>query len=343
MKKTSLTSSSVLSPISKPALTAIVAILIVFIGAIIYINYIYSRDGGQINSNGQINPGTAQGLDQGQGANNVSSTNPKTGTDYKNTTYTIDGKKVTLKNGVAESESVSAKIITRYFGNEVKGDFNGDGREDVAFILTQEKNDKSILYYVVTALSAGKLYIGSDGFLLGDRIAPQTTVLGKNNSIVINYAIRKSGESFDISPSIGKSVRLLLDTKTMQFGEVVQNFEGKADPVRMTLGMNKWNWISTTYNDGTVIKPRIENKFTLSFKVPNTFSATTDCNGVGGEYAVSGNNISFDKMMSTLMFCEGSQENDFSKSLSEVKSYHFTSKGELIFDLKFDSGVMVFK
>ena len=113
----------------------------------------------------------------------------------------------------------ASKIITRYFGNEIKHDFDGDGREDVAFLLTQETGGSGIFYYVVAALNTSKGYIGSEGFFLGDRIAPQTTEMGKGNSIVVNYAERAAGESFAIRPSVGKSVRLLLDLKTMQFNE----------------------------------------------------------------------------------------------------------------------------
>jgi hypothetical protein len=43
------------------------------------------------------------------------------------------------------------------------------------------------------------------------------------------------------------------------------------------------------------------------------------------------------------MYCEGSQEADFSKSLMKASSYHFTTRGELVFDLKYDSGIMMFK
>ena len=116
-----------------------------------------------------------------------------------------------------------------------------------------------------------------------------------------------------------------------------------ADPARMKLNMKEWYWQKTTYNNGSEITPRDPKRFALTFKDSKTFSAHTDCNGVGGEYTLSGNKISFVRMMSTMMYCEGSQEGDFAKSLGEVSSYHFTSKGELIFDLKYDSGVMIFK
>lgn len=264
----------------------------------------------------------------------------------KNATYRINGQAVMLRNGVAETEVTpgsASKILTKYFGNEVKHDFDGDGREDIAFLLTQETGGSGTFFYVVVALNTANGYVGSEGLFLGDRIAPQTTEMGKGNIIVVNYAERNPGESFAVQPSVGKSRWLLLDPKTMQFGEVAQNFEGEADPARMKLDMKTWNWVSTVYNDGKEIKPRDTKKFALTFKDSKTFSATTDCNGVGGEYAVSGNKISFERMMSTLMYCEGSQEADFSKAISNIESYHFTSRGELIFDLKYDSGVMVFR
>jgi heat shock protein HslJ len=128
----------------------------------------------------------------------------------------------------------------------------------------------------------------------------------------------------------------------MQLGEVAQNFEGEADPNRMTLGMKTWNWLSTTYNNDTKITPKI-NTFTLTLKDGKMFSSTTDCNGVSGEYVTSGKKITFTKMVSTMMYCEGSQEQDFTKMLNEVKGYTFTSKGELVLMLNYDSGSMVFK
>lgn len=264
----------------------------------------------------------------------------------KDATYRIEGKMVTLKNGMAEVEVApgsAAKIVTRYFGNEVAHDFNGDGREDIAFLVTQETGGSGTFFYIVAALNTEQGYVGSDAVFLGDRIAPQSTHMGTGNIIVVNYAERALGESFAVRPSVGKSIWLLFNPQTMQFGEVAQNFEGEADPARMRLDMQTWHWVSTTYGDGKLVKPVDSKKFALTFREGKVFSASTDCNGVGGEYTTSGNKISFERMMSTLMYCEGSQEGEFAKMLSEIGSYHFTSRGELVFDLKFDSGVMVFR
>ena len=159
--------------------------------------------------------------------------------DYKNATYIINGQPVTLSNGLSEVEATpgsATKIITRYFGNEVKHDLNGDGREDVIFLLTQETGGSGIFYYVVAALNTPKGFIGSQAYFLGDRIAPQTTEMDegvtamgtkRQNVIVVNYAVRLPGEPFTTQPSLGKSTWLKLDPVTMQFGEVAQNFEGE--------------------------------------------------------------------------------------------------------------------
>ena len=270
--------------------------------------------------------------------------------DYKNAEYMIAGQSVRFTNGVSEIPAApgsASKIVTRYFGNEVRHDLNADGREDVVFLVTQDTGGTGTFYYAVAALNMPEGYIGSQGLLLGDRIAPQTTEMsreaGMENVVVINYADRKPGESFTTPPSVGKSIWLKLNPTTMQFGEVVQNFEGEANPSKMTLGMKTWSWVSVTYNDGRKITPMKPGKFTLSFSNKGTFGATTDCNSMGGSYTVNKDNISFSPMMSTQRYCEGSREAEFTSLLGEAQSYHFTSKGELVIDLKFDSGSAVFK
>jgi len=160
--------------------------------------------------------------------------------DHKNATYIIEGRPITLVNGLSEIAAApdsASKITTRYFGNEVRHDLNDDGREDVAFLLTQESGGSGIFYYVVAALNTPTGYLGSQAVFLGDRIAPQTTHMDegkttrgsdRKNVIVVNYAVRAADEPLTASPSIGKSLWLKLDPITMQLGEVVQNFEGES-------------------------------------------------------------------------------------------------------------------
>lgn len=156
-------------------------------------------------------------------------------TDYKDGEYVIAGESIKLKDGYAESLAApgsASKIVTRYFGNEFRTDLNNDGREDVVFLLTQETGGSGIFYYAVAALNTERGYVGSDGYLLGDRIAPQTIEVSPNprhkSVIVVNYADRAVGAPMTAQPSVGKSVYLKLDLESMQWGIVEPNFEGES-------------------------------------------------------------------------------------------------------------------
>lgn len=134
-----------------------------------------------------------------------------------------------------------------------------------------------------------------------------------------------------------------------QLVEVARGFEhedqteAEADPNRMSLGMQPWTWIETAYNNDTIVHPAQKDAFTLTF-ADGRVQGTTDCNGFSGAYTADDRKIQFDdKMLMTRMFCEGSQETEFVKMLLEVRSYFFSSKGQLIFEIKFDSGSMKFR
>ena len=131
----------------------------------------------------------------------------------KNAEYVIEGQRIKLADGLREAETSpgsASRIVTRYFGNELKTDLNGDGREDVVFLLTQQRGGSGTFFYAVAALNTTAGYLGSDGYLLGDRIAPQTTVVSRNprhkNVIVVNYGDRRPDEPMTAQPSVGKSV-----------------------------------------------------------------------------------------------------------------------------------------
>jgi hypothetical protein len=142
--------------------------------------------------------------------------------DYKAATYMIEGKPTTIDG-----------TTTRYFGNELKTDLNGDGITDIAFIITQSPGGSGTFYYAVGAVQdADGRYQGTDGYLLGDRIAPQTTNVSMNPAhkyvVVFNYADRAPGEPMTTRPSMGKSAYLKLVPETMQWAIVVPDFEGES-------------------------------------------------------------------------------------------------------------------
>ncbi len=127
--------------------------------------------------------------------------------DYKNISYTIDGRSIKLLNGISEEEipNSSSKITTRYFGNEARGDFNNDGYEDIVFVMSQDGSGSGIFFYVVAALGqADESYKGTNAVFIGDRVSPQTTEF-REGKIIVNYADRKQGEPMATVPSIGVS------------------------------------------------------------------------------------------------------------------------------------------
>lgn len=155
-----------------------------------------------------------------------------TATEVRNLTFKISGEEVVLQNGVGEVKtdlSGDSVSTVRYFGNELEHDINGDGMMDVVFLVTQESGGSGTFFYAVGAIqqSDGSL-LGSEAVLIADRIAPQNTEAGEGRQVIVNYADRAPGEPMTTPPSVGKSLHLLFDEKTMQFGEVVQNFEGES-------------------------------------------------------------------------------------------------------------------
>jgi heat shock protein HslJ len=111
----------------------------------------------------------------------------------------------------------------------------------------------------------------------------------------------------------------------------------------MRLDMTTWKWIRATYNDGREIVPRRADAFTLTFRADGMVAVTTDCNRMTGRYTTNGRELTFGKMAATKMFCADSQETEFAGLLANTSSYFFTSRGELVLKLKFDSGSVVFR
>ncbi len=172
----------------------------------------------------------------GCSANSGSQPQPQTAvavTDYKNAEFVIEGQRIKLVDGVAETSPGSAgRTVTRYFGNELKTDLNNDGRDDVVFLLTQERGGSGTFFYAVAALNTASGYLGSDGYLLGDRIAPEATVISSNprhqNVIVFNFRSRRPDEPMTAPPSIGKNVYLRLNAEKVRWGVVAAGFEGES-------------------------------------------------------------------------------------------------------------------
>jgi hypothetical protein len=149
---------------------------------------------------------------------------PATGTDShvdpQNATYLIDGREVTLVNGMSEQEAApgsATKIVTKYFGNAVDIDLNSDGLMDEGFLLTQDGGGSGTFFYVAAAINNAGSTQGTNAIFLGDRIAPQSTNVDPNNPVqfIVNYAERKASEPMSAQPSVGVSRTFKLDKDTL--------------------------------------------------------------------------------------------------------------------------------
>jgi len=134
-----------------------------------------------------------------------------------------------------------------------------------------------------------------------------------------------------VSVSIAQ-VHPLVEKTLLQFPEIEKVVFYSA-PEDTSLSTKEWEWMGAN-------KPGL---FILSFNDEKRFSAKTDCNNMGGEYTLDGNLLVFSNIYSTLMYCEGSQESEFSALLSEVASYRLTDAGELILSSTTEPNLMTFQ
>jgi heat shock protein HslJ len=131
--------------------------------------------------------------------------------------------------------------------------------------------------------------------------------------------------------------------KAADIAELTAASEIDVDPAQMTLNGKDWSWIRTVYNNDTTVVPAKPNVFTLTFNEDGRLNATTDCNRMTGSYSIDGRLLSIGKLAATRMYCPDSQEGEFADMLGQVAAFLFTSKGELVLELKFDSGQILFK
>ncbi len=132
--------------------------------------------------------------------------------DPLNSTFMIGEQKVRLVDGHHEKEAAPgsvAKIKTMVFGDPAKGDLDGDGVEDATLFIQQAPGGSGTFYYVAAALNRKGTYRGTNGVLLGDRIAPQTIEI-RNGVVIANYAQRRPDEPMAAPPSLGKTKYLIL-------------------------------------------------------------------------------------------------------------------------------------
>ncbi|MBU1202900.1 Gmad2 immunoglobulin-like domain-containing protein [Patescibacteria group bacterium] len=132
----------------------------------------------------------------------------KEGFSAKNTSYIIDGQKITLINGQASEGKI------KIFDEEAGPDLDFDAKDDTVVILTQDNDGSSTFYYAAVALNTEQGYIGTNGILLGDRIVPQN-ISFKENLIIVNYADRLPEDPMTTPPTVGTSKYLAVENNSL--------------------------------------------------------------------------------------------------------------------------------
>lgn len=162
------------------------------------------------------------------------------------------------------------------------------------------------------------------------------------NHLILQHATSASGARFtneDVGLELwnrGEEVIISRAGKEIFSG----NTTGETDAERLD---GTWVWQATTLN-GTVTEPKSPGAFSITFDIDTaTIQGKTDCNGFGGSYKAGANNsLIFGALNSTLMYCEGSEEQVFVSALPEVDSYYFTGSGALVLEFRKKAGTMLF-
>ncbi len=125
--------------------------------------------------------------------------------DTKNTWILFDGRQVKLVNGFAliTAGDPSNNESLQHIGYETIGDFNGDKKSDVAFLLTRQNKNAGPLYQIAAIVSTEDGQKTTNMVIIGDRITIQSVKFDPNTSeISVNYLQRKQNQPITTTPSV---------------------------------------------------------------------------------------------------------------------------------------------
>lgn len=166
--------------------------------------------------------------------------------------------------------------------------------------------------------------------------------------LVFTQAISASGARY-VNEETGLELWNKGDEISLSMGEerlFVGSTEVEASVTLDETGLSdhEWVWQETQMNDDEVITPNEAGAFTLTFDpAAGRVYGKTDCNGFSGGYTVEAEKtITFGPLASTMMYCEGSQEAEFSGMIASTSHFVFTEDGDLVLLLRDDSGLVVF-
>lgn len=129
----------------------------------------------------------------------------------------------------------------------------------------------------------------------------------------------------------------------MAFGEfTIDDFRAKSEDLENRLTQHEWVWVETAYTNRENVTPIRTDAFVLTFNKEGSMGSRTDCNQMGGNFEMDKKGgIEFSQIFSTLMYCEGSQENEYQEMLRSSERFYFENDN-LVLTFKDNEGKMFF-
>lgn len=171
--------------------------------------------------------------------------------------------------------------------------------------------------------------------LLGDRFSAHGIVTP------IEHLSTDYWEKYEVGAifSVTDSVAIRNDRATLE-EEALDQQATSSGTVSKLVG--SWVWEYTLLQSGNRSMPNHAGVFILQFTDEGTYTSSTDCNSLGGTFTQDGDILSLAPPIATKMFCENSQEGEYTTALIRVVSFALEGS-RLHLYLSHNDGEMVFR
>lgn len=274
---------------------------------------------------------------------NASSFLPKGSNNGSNSALPDEGSPSTGSNGEVLSVNKKVTIV----GESAYGDIDEDGDIDAAVsLLVHDNETNEDLYYASLVMNNENEDTSTSAVLLGDNIAPESIVIN-NSEATYEFLDNEPNQPTDSSPTEEEVVVVDYNEETEDITQVEGGGGGGVDiseiPIsERTVDMKSWLWLYTHRANGPQTTPESFQKFTLNLTSQNTFTASADCNVVGGTYSAENGVITFNALQGDL-YCSRSEEGYFWEIIDKSDTYSFNDNNQLIFNFGNSGDYAVFK
>lgn len=179
--------------------------------------------------------------------------------------------------------------------------------DDTAVLNSLGSGYKNISFKVATSASGARYENRELNLVLWEK-APEINIY-KNDSLIFS----------------GKKV----ETENTNNNQTPVSMPKEYNPdLNYNLVSYEWIWQKTekgirpVTDPNLIVYPKKPGAFVATFSKDGKVHMRTDCNTLNSSYSLDKNKMTFGSFMSTMMYCEGSQERDFSKTISSGKVFY---------------------